>query len=299
MHATIRFPFPSYPEGWYCPAFSSEVTQGRWAQVPYMGQMVLLKRLPNGGVEARGLPGAHSELEERHGSILHFFGNNEKWPIHPAQAFSFCNAICQSWTVNTHPQEVIENTVDTAHFGKVHGYSSLHVVEPISMQGPYLQAAFRVQRGLGFAEKIIPKKLEMLLSIRASGLGYSRVDIHLKALGLRLCQVVMPTPISTESVRFFATTQVGIGEQLHAKTKVAQLLPLPTMARGLAHLAAKGMAKDVKQDFPIWENKAYMHPPSLVKNDGPIGAYRKWAGQFYPNTQTATINTISISGATQ
>jgi hypothetical protein len=40
---------------------------------------------------------------------------------------------------------------------------------------------------------------------------------------------------------------------------------------------------DVKQDFHIWQNKRYVHPPQLAVGDGPIGAYRRWCKQFYPS----------------
>ena len=39
---------------------------------------------------------------------------------------------------------------------------------------------------------------------------------------------------------------------------------------------------DIGQDFTIWENKAYMLRPAIAKNDGPIGQYRRYCRQFYP-----------------
>jgi len=39
--------------------------------------------------------------------------------------------------------------------------------------------------------------------------------------------------------------------------------------------------RDLAQDFPVWEHKAYLDRPRLAKGDGPIGAYRRWAQQFY------------------
>ena len=32
----------------------------------------------------------------------------------------------------------------------------------------------------------------------------------------------------------------------------------------------------------IWTHKRYVHPPALSKGDGPVGLYRRWARQFYP-----------------
>ena len=45
----------------------------------------------------------------------------------------------------------------------------------------------------------------------------------------------------------------------------------------------KGFIHDVSQDFDIWENKQYVNPPALAKGDGPVGQFRVWCKQFYPN----------------
>uniref|UniRef100_A0A914RXK5 cholesterol 7-desaturase n=1 Tax=Parascaris equorum TaxID=6256 RepID=A0A914RXK5_PAREQ len=36
-----------------------------------------------------------------------------------------------------------------------------------------------------------------------------------------------------------------------------------------------------ERDIFIWNNKRYVRPPILVKNDGPIGKHRRWYSQFY------------------
>jgi len=58
-------------------------------------------------------------------------------------------------------------------------------------------------------------------------------------------------------------------------------VPRRLLTRLLCRVAAHGMAHDVQQDFTIWENKRYVSRPTLGRNDGPIGKYRKWATQFY------------------
>jgi hypothetical protein len=37
----------------------------------------------------------------------------------------------------------------------------------------------------------------------------------------------------------------------------------------------------IYQDIPIWEHKVYREQPLLVKGDGPIAEFRRWAKQFY------------------
>ncbi len=39
--------------------------------------------------------------------------------------------------------------------------------------------------------------------------------------------------------------------------------------------------RQVTEDKPIWENKAYLPRPALADTDGPFTKFRKWAAQFY------------------
>lgn len=48
-------------------------------------------------------------------------------------------------------------------------------------------------------------------------------------------------------------------------------------------------AREVGNDLVIWRHKRYCPQPALAKGDGPIGAYRRWARQFYGHTAAATI----------
>ncbi len=48
-------------------------------------------------------------------------------------------------------------------------------------------------------------------------------------------------------------------------------------------------------DFPIWSTKKYVSPPRLAPGDGPIGAMRHWARQFYPPDQQAHLPAPSAS----
>jgi hypothetical protein len=44
---------------------------------------------------------------------------------------------------------------------------------------------------------------------------------------------------------------------------------------------AEDQAKNLEADFPIWEHKRYRAKPPLCEADGPLGAFRAWARQFY------------------
>ena len=43
------------------------------------------------------------------------------------------------------------------------------------------------------------------------------------------------------------------------------------------------------KDIPIWENKRYRATPLLCDGDGPIGEFRRWCLQFYPEAPAAPL----------
>lgn len=176
-----------------------------------------------------------------------------------------------------HPQETTENSVDIGHFGPVHGYEDVRVLEPLRVEGAMLTTKYSMRRpavpgrpwlGRMYAE----------FRIHVHGLGYSRVDVDFPALGMQSRHYVQATPVERERVRL----RVGFAVR-EGTTK----LPVPPGVRAWAEAAIMQIgirlfAHDVGQDFEIWKNKRYLHPPQLAQGDGPVGTYRRWARQFYP-----------------
>ena len=60
------------------------------------------------------------------------------------------------------------------------------------------------------------------------------------------------------------------------------LLPKRLASELIQTMAFHEFCHDLTQDFDIWANKIYVEPPLLTKGDGPVGHYRKWCRQFYP-----------------
>jgi hypothetical protein len=58
-------------------------------------------------------------------------------------------------------------------------------------------------------------------------------------------------------------------------------LPGSLLSSMVSRIVHASLVHDANQDFVIWENKRYIHPPALAQGDGPIGKFRAWARQFY------------------
>jgi hypothetical protein len=236
-------------EGWYAVAFARELSSAPLRR-RVLGEDVCVFRGRGGGAIVLG-----HESCERHGIVLAWFGGRApRWELAPLdEGARWSKPATRLWRIKTHPQEIIENTVDVAHFASVHRYGAVEVTRPMEARGPHLAMSYAVRRG----------PMPMHLDILASGVGYSRVEIDL--IGRRLRTVVMPTPIDDTITEVRGVTQIA-------------MRGLPGAA--IAELAALAMSHDFAADIPIWESKRYQDPPRVCAADGPIGAYRTWARQF-------------------
>ena len=48
----------------------------------------------------------------------------------------------------------------------------------------------------------------------------------------------------------------------------------------MADAFVKEINKQVQEDRPIWEHKAFLPTPALAETDGPSLKFRKWYSQF-------------------
>jgi nitrite reductase/ring-hydroxylating ferredoxin subunit len=247
--------------------FEFDVT-GRCTSIPY-GTRIPPKAL------ARVFP-----VAEQHGLILAFHdadGNAPEWQVPALDTQGWLPLKSEQWTFRGHPQETTENSVDIAHFSEVHGYTHVAILADLTTDGPYLTNRYTMTR----ERALLGKSVRTEFTIHVYGLGYSLVDVQVSDLGLRSRLFVLATPTEGEHIC------LRIAISLHEDTRPTKVHPLLALApRGLinnimASEALKGFAHDVLQDIPIWQHKRYVQPPILAEGDGPVGAYRQWAKQFY------------------
>ena len=162
------------------------------------------------------------------------------------------------WQIRSHPQEILENAVDIAHFQFVHGVDSFGAVA-VQDNGPMLRSTaeltLRTPRG----------PLAGAVVNELWGLG---IDVN-RVLGIGKASVVLTvTPIDGHLVELTYTF----------------LSPRASDGNGISSFG-RGHVKDsivqLEADFPIWENKEHRANPSLAVGEGAILSFRRWAAQFY------------------
>ena len=185
-----------------------------------------------------------------------------------------------------HPQETAENSVDFGHLRYVHGYDNVNPVGSVTVEGPYLKSCFdfrRVRRILGVKDLVY----DVSAVAHIHGLGYSFVEVHEKTIDMHMRLWVLPTPVDGNLIDLVLAGQLRQIRKPRRFISGLGFLPMTLRNKLMNRIMLSQQRKDVLQDVVIWERKRYRTPPRLCKADGPIGLYRRYCRQFYPESSGA------------
>ncbi len=193
-----------------------------------------------------------------------------------------------------HPQETGENSVDIGHLRYVHGYHSVNPVGSLTVEGAYLRSCFdfkRVRRILGVKDLMY----DVSAVAHIHGLGYSFVEIHEKSIDMHARMWVLPTPVDGTFLDLVLVSQLREIRKPRRFISGLGFLPMRFRNRLMNQIMVSNQKKDVLQDVVIWEKKQFSSPPRLSKADGPIGAYRRYCRQFYPDAPSSSSASASCT----
>jgi phenylpropionate dioxygenase-like ring-hydroxylating dioxygenase large terminal subunit len=245
---------------------------GRCVEIPYSDARIPSRARVKGWAvrEHNGLIFAwHHLLDEPPGwelpAVPEF--NDEAWtgPIYTERDIATCN------------QEMAENDHDFVHFAYVHTSPEARRAEvTYRANGRIKTTTEYIEQGRDFADGVVTFKQESSFTRETHQLGF--VVLRIPDL---VSFVAATSPIDEEHVRqrwVFAYPK-KLGDEL---------------GQGIVDAFAQ---MGVYQDIPIWEHKRYLERPLLVKGDGPIGDFRRWAKQFYSDPAAAPRNGELRGGA--
>lgn len=230
------------------------------------------------------------QVRDKNGFIAIYHSNEHKapdWEIPDVDSTGWNSLMTTSFEINSHPQETTENSVDTGHFGEVHGYTGIETLKKIETEGSYLTTKYAMHRAAGFVGNA--EKVRAEFEVHVFGLGYSYVEAKVPKHGLEYRTFVFPTPIGNGKIKLTLGLRLKKIERAYKVNPLMAVLPKPLVNYIVGKASFNIYLHDVKQDFHIWENKTFIAPPALAKGDGPIGSYRTWAKQFYP-ARTSSIS---------
>ena len=181
----------------------------------------------------------------------------------------------------SHPQETAENSVDLGHLRYVHGYDNVTPVGAVTVDGPYLKSCFdfkRVRRILGVRDLVY----EASSVTHLHGLGYSFVEIHEKTIDMHARLWVLSTPVDGTLLDLVLVSQLREFRKPGRFITGLGFLPARLRRKLMNQILLSQEKQDVLQDVVIWEGKRFRTPPRLCRADGPIGTFRRYCRQFYP-----------------
>lgn len=170
-----------------------------------------------------------------------------------------------------HPQYVLENGVDFAHFKYVHKvpiiprFTRQDFDEPVS----YVDFTIAFEGEPGSIDEI-----DSGVEAINAGLGVAVTRSH-GMIDNRTASCVTPVDEETSDIRFsvWIRRQPGLSDEESAK---------------LAAKHARGVIEQFEADIAIWQHQRYTDPAALVRDEYPgFTALRAWARQFYPETGPA------------
>lgn len=203
---------------------------------------------------------------ERNGLIMawyHPFDEDPQWDIPVVPEFNdpdnYAPTTSREFDVNAAWQELAENGVDSAHFRYVHNTEELPVLDSYHHDGPYSE--MRSTQKFPTPQGVVDGRIDVdqygpgFAVIRFSGI------VDTVNMGCN-------TPVTAESchMRFNLTVKKFEDE---------------ATTSGVGQGFMDEVAKQVVEDIPIWENKAFVPKPALADTDGPFMKFRKYAAQFY------------------
>ncbi|MGW6796321.1 Rieske 2Fe-2S domain-containing protein [Streptomyces chartreusis] len=218
------------------------------------------------------------EVREVDGIVIvwcHTLGLPPDWEVPNSVPRELWPRFNRTYTLVDTPQDVVENAFDVGHFEHVHHTSIENYDYSISGTSVSLTVDL-VPNSKGLFG--LMSSLHVHFESQVRGLGFVHSRIEVPKLDTVFQTWALPTPVDPLHVEFRVPLSIERMGTIGSRApgwlmKVA----------GILALAAFGT--DIARDFPIWQNKVYLPQPVLVKGDGPIGRYRRWADQFYTESE--------------
>jgi 3-ketosteroid 9alpha-monooxygenase subunit A len=171
-------------------------------------------------------------------------------------------------TVRSHPQEILENVVDCAHFRFVH---ETHMVRPTSeprIDGPLFEMTIESDPAAVGDVLHLDEGFLVEGSTFCHGAGLAAATIGTKGMTFHGLQRLYATPVDGERIDLRGLVNVEVTDDEDGSEALAELLAHPVF-------------ENWDRDIAIWDHKRYQARPVLNRSERLIPVFRRWYSQFY------------------
>ena len=184
--------------------------------------------------------------------------------------------------VHMHMIELIENAADPAHFACLHKRMNIPRTQ-VPVPGVELEHTARLDFEGDRQPWEMPVLIETVLKVFGRVIERTRARTRVTYTGagsILNLRITIPGAGDVEIVQTqlpVAPLKQQVDFHWYADRKVPRLL---------VWYAVGSWISQWRNDVRVWEHKAFMSPPTLCRDDGPVMRLRNWYGQFFPDWQT-------------
>lgn len=223
------------------------------------------------GIPPKGIKIKNWPLIERDGFILLYHGNPEKQhklPNLTEEGYKPYKYFSRK--IKAHPQEILENSVDTHHFPAVHHVDSLAIRNYKSDDGILSMECLFLERLTLFGRKW-GKPMPINFLFQGFGLGSSLNTAHFPQIGVEIAILSSRTPSDNQ----YTDNRI----QCFVKYTRSNLF-LKLVQSIFLRITFNNILNLFDEDIHILNHRRYLTRPILTPDD-PIQQFRQWAKRFY------------------
>lgn len=312
---TDRFPFSSYPCGWYAVAWADDIDNETIQRVRLCGKDIIVVRTASGEVAVYDAHCPHLGAHLGFGGVV--IGENVRCPFHGWEFGSGgqCNRIpfydgtmkvgLKRWhsIIQAGMLQVWYGGTQSEPDWNVDPVDSVGWTAPLLDKGSVWSLKTHVQEvaenGVDVAHFTTVHNAESIgeirelsftwpraswTSISSSDIGgkssVAHANVVLDGLGLHKVEV----NVDGGKIRFRSFLYVSPIDNENVVIRMSVSVKHtgdPRKDAMLIKYLTPRLAGELAKDFDIWENKKYIERPPLSRVDGPIAKFRQWCQGFY------------------
>lgn len=253
----------------------------RWAadgtcrSVPYGSRVAPKMRIPS-------VP-----VAEQDGVVLLWHGPDvPTWHMPRFDEHRWTAPVVMRRTIRSHPQEILENTADLAHFRFVH---LTHMMEPTTeVRAKDNVFEMSIQSAPEAVEPALRLTDEVLIAggVFCHGPGMAGATITAKDMPIHALQRLYATPISSDEINLLGVVNIRVDDQCDECT-----------AESLMDVLSSAVIENWDRDIVIWQKKRHLRQPALNPKERAIWTFRRWYAQYYDTAAPAPAGETLVQAA--
>lgn len=316
VDVSARFPFPSFPRGWFVVGFSPDLAPGDVKTVHYFGEDIVLFRTASGVLSALDKTCPHLGAHLGGGKVE---GECLRCPFHEWAFDGSGKCVDIPYAPKIPPKAAVKTWHVLEQNGVIFAWYCPRGTEPDWRPPPLEEEGWTPNQVVRWELASHPQEIaentvdcshlkpvhhidqcevksveqkdhymHVLLQMVASGAPVEMPDeVHDVELDVTLYgigNIVSTTRVLNAELRTrqrIYPTVVDVDRVAIFGVNNTAVMADPDYTRDIDNLFYKAFLTDFPRDFPIWEKKVWLDKPLLAGGDGPIGRYRRWCRQFY------------------